>query len=135
MTITQNAHNEATRDRLGGSRAAAILDAGFAHVGGICPVCGCEMTRDRGRATSAEACHVIPATAYGAPTSARAGWLPGNIFAGCRACNEWMGDRIVEDVRIVEAAAFAWPTGRKAPAVTESDERARRAEMRQKRGF
>lgn len=107
MTITTTARNphlarvratfHLTATKQGGQRWTALRAFLYNAAEGRCASCGDDLAADW------VVCHVIPAT-Y-AQDGERRGYVAGNLYAGCEACNDATGD---DEPNV---AAFANPGG------------------------
>lgn len=108
----------ATRDRIGGSRLAALRDYLHNYAAGACVVCGLPTVLDAPSNASnrAEVGHLVPASDTSI-SSARCGFVPGNVANFCHACNVAAADYTftASDVR-ADLVPLAWPTLRKVRA-------------------
>lgn len=101
----------ATRDRIGGSRVAALRTYLHTYAGGRCVVCGQPTRLDAARGASdyAEIGHLLPASTD-ADSSSRQGFVPGNVANMCHACNSAAGAYAFNawDV-LAELVPMEWP--------------------------
>lgn len=103
----------ATRNRLGGSMVAALGRWLHTLSEGTCGLCG--QPTDLGAlptaSNRAEVCHLLPASAYG-DARERCGYVPGNVFSGCRACNEATADSVISPAMLTDESVCptAWPS-------------------------
>jgi hypothetical protein len=110
----------ATRDRIGGSRLAALRVFLHTYSGGACVSCGQATRLDAPSSAPdrAEVGHLIAASVY-APSNVRCGFAPGNLATQCHTCNadanKVSHTFTASEVR-AELVPLTWPTltGRKA---------------------
>lgn len=113
-----------TRDRMGGSMAKAMREYLHTFAGGLCVVC--ELPTDLNAARSAgnyaEIGHLIAASTYGL-SSARGGFVPGNLANMCHSCNAAAGAADysfkASDVRADLVPVF-WPVLAQSRKTTDS---------------
>lgn len=128
----------ATRDRVGGSTIKNLRAYLHTYSGGLCVVCEQETILAQGEDDSAEIGHIIPASTYGS-SSARAGYLPGNVAVMCKCCNSSAKDfpfhLHLESIR-ADLIPTEWPTDIGQKKYIPRSEHSRNAwEIRKAKGF
>lgn len=100
-----------TRDRIGGSRIAALRHYLHTFAGGYCVVCGLPTRLDAARGASdyAEIGHLLPASTD-ADSFSRQGFVPGNVANMCHACNSAAGAYAFNACDVLaEYVPLEWP--------------------------
>jgi hypothetical protein len=126
----------ATRDRIGGSRIAALREYLHAYSNGRCVVCLLPTRLDANANDSdrAEIGHLINASSI-AISASRCGFVPGNVATMCHACNSNAGDYTFRECDIkADLVPLTWPILKKQSArIDEHSMRAR--EIREANGL